>query len=575
MLDRRAGHGRRHFSAPCVLIACFLSGCVVEPVGEPLDEAAPAGATSGTAGALGLTELKVSTGVLEPALNDVAVSYLVEVPFALRFIALTPVATEGAHVLVNGNAVASGTSWTVGPLAAVETPIAIVVGDADGDRRAYTLRVRRADFGEARIEATREGALFGSAVAISADGSTLAIGARGEAAVARAGSGDADASEDGAVYVFVRIGDAWTEQARFLARHVGANDQFGASVALSADGDLLVAGAPGESEDPTPSTESGAGAAYVFTRERAVWAQEARLEAPERHSGAAFGGNVALSADGAILAIGAAREPYAGVPYAGTVHVFARAPGDWTHTARVAAPVPRAYTWFGASVTLSADGRTLAVGAWGDSSDAMGRLGVGTELSFAGAVHVFERAGESWLDQATLKAANAGEDDQFGHSVALSSDGQTLAVGAQGEASRSSDARDDGAPFAGAAYVFHRAGLIWEQVAYAKASEPSTQDFFGYSVALSGDGATLAVGASMQAVGSHGTEDDRGIEVMPEAGVVHLFTRDAVAWSRQAVLEAGDASTGSLFGSSVAVAAATGALAVGAQDAGAVYVYGL
>src|SRR5699024_5968785 len=93
---------------------------------------------------------------------------------------------------------------------------------------------------------------------------------------------------------------------------------------------------------------------------------------------------------------------------------------------------------FGASVALSRDGNTLAVGAYGEDSKATGIDGDQGDdsASSAGAVYVFVRdEGGTWTQEAYIKASNPDAHDRFGTSVALSRDGNTLAVGAKGEAS--------------------------------------------------------------------------------------------------------------------------------------------
>src|SRR5690606_11498132 len=122
----------------------------------------------------------------------------------------------------------------------------------------------------------------------------------------------------------------------------------------------------------------------------------------------------------------------------------------------------------------------------------------------SGAVYVFVRADDSWSQQAYIKASNTDESDGFGSSVALSTDGSTLAVGAIDEASNATGTSGAGqdnndASSAGAVYVFVRSGSGWSQQAYLKASNTDVGDNFGVSMALSGDGRTLAVGAMYEA----------------------------------------------------------------------------
>jgi len=92
-----------------------------------------------------------------------------------------------------------------------------------------------------------EGDQFGAAVALSADGTTMAIGATGEGSASRGVNGDQkndDADDSGAVYVYVRNNKGeWTPQAFLKASNADSLDQFGTNLAISADGNTLVVGA--------------------------------------------------------------------------------------------------------------------------------------------------------------------------------------------------------------------------------------------------------------------------------------------------------------------------------------------
>jgi len=149
---------------------------------------------------------------------------------------------------------------------------------------------------------------------------------------------------------------------------------------------------------------------------------------------------------------------------------------------------------------------TLAVGAARESSNATGINGdQDNNLAYeAGAVYVFRFDGTIWSQQTYIKASNteAGHTfgDYFGENIALSDDGATLAVGAHGEDSNATgidgDQSDNSAGWSGAAYVFRFDGEDWSQQAYVKASNGGGH--FGGSMALSDDGATLAVGAVLE-----------------------------------------------------------------------------
>ncbi len=212
-----------------------------------------------------------------------------------------------------------------------------------------------------------------------------------------------------------------------------------------------------------------------------------------------FSQSVALSGD--TLAVGARGEDSTaqdvggnqndnGATYSGAVYVFRRTGTTWLQEAYLKASNSGVDDWFGCSVALSSD--TLAIGAYGEASAAQGVAGNQDDDSAyaSGAVYVFRGSGSAWLHEAYLKASNTGASDQFGVSVALS--GDTLAVGAIGEDSADGDQADNSASNSGAVYMFRRAGTSWQQEVYLKASSTGADDYFGFSVALSGD--TLAVG---------------------------------------------------------------------------------
>jgi len=227
---------------------------------------------------------------------------------------------------------------------------------------------------------------------------------------------------------------------------------------------------------------------------------------------------------------------------------------------------------FGVSVAVSGDGNTLAVGAAGEASNAIGIGGNDNDFQpNAGAVYVFTRSGGNWRQQAYVKASNTQGGDRFGISVALSGDGNTLAVGAYFEDSAATGINDttgqadNSAIDAGAVYVFTRIGGNWTQQAYVKASNTGAGDLFGESVALSGDGNTLAVGARFEdsnATGINNVETDNSL---PNAGAAYVFTRSMGTWIQQAYVKASNTGAGDLFGVTVALSSDSNTLAVGAM----------
>ncbi len=379
-----------------------------------------------------------------------------------------------------------------------------------------------------------------------------------------------------------------TQLAYIKASNTGEFDNFGYSVALSADGSTLAVGAPSEASaatgdggDQADNSAGSSGAVYVFARRGTSWFQEAYVKASNTGVFDFFGGSLALSADGSTLAAGAYAEDSAAsgiggdqandsAPDAGAAYVFTRSGTRWSQQAYVKASNTEGGESFGASLALSSDGSTLAVGAFGENSAATGVGGDQADDSapWAGAVYVLTRSGTAWSQQAYVKASNTDASDGFGFSVALSASGSTLAVGALWESSAATgiggDQADDSAWWAGAVYVFARSGAAWSQEAYVKASNTDAFDEFGVSVALSGDGSTLAVSAPWEASAATGMNGDQTDDSAGFAGAVYLFARGGAGWCPEAYAKASNAEANDYFGNSLALSANGSILAVGA-----------
>jgi hypothetical protein len=335
--------------------------------------------------------------------------------------------------------------------------------------------------------------------------------------------------------------------------------------------------------------ESGASSTYtvVVTVPGAagVTAQQAYVKASSSGAGDSLGASVALSADGSTLAVGAPGESSNATGIngnqasnsamdSGAVYVFARAGTTWVQEAYVKASNTEAGDYFGARVALSADGNTLAVGARGEDSNATGVNGnqADTSADSAGAVYVFGRMGTTWTQQAYVKASNTRRQLYFGGSVALNADGNTLAVGATADNSNATGINgnqvDTSAPGAGAVFVFVRTGTTWTQQAYVKASNTGASDLFGESVALSGDGNSLAVGAEQEQSNATGVNGSQSNNSVRRAGAVYVFTRAGTTWSQQAYVKAFNTAPDAGFGGSVALSADGSTLAVAARYEG-------
>jgi hypothetical protein len=257
-----------------------------------------------------------------------------------------------------------------------------------------------------------------------------------------------------------------------------------------------------------------------------------------------FGISLAVSGTGNVMAVGARDWEGANTDQGG-VHIYDRSGMTWVQRGSVlTASDAAASDGFGAAVALSANGLVLVVGAPYWEGGASGQ----------GAVYTFDWSGSAWVSRGSPKtASDAAAGDEFGSAVALSDDGTVLAVGAPMWENTGTNR--------GGVYIFDwDAGLsAWVQRGpIVQASDAADNDRFGTSVALSGDGAVLAVGAT----GWEGTNESQG--------GVYVYDDSGGVWTQRGAVmydTAGQVADG--FGSSVALSAAGTRLAVGAIDYGA------
>lgn len=343
--------------------------------------------------------------------------------------------------------------------------------------------------------------------------------------------------------------DPIAQQAYLKAGNNGGptSDGFGTSVAAS--GDTVVIGASGEDSGSAgvnsipDDSAAGSGAAYVFVRSGSIWSQQAYLKASNTGAGDGFGAAVSISGDtivvGALLE-GSSTTGVNGIPNesaqaAGAAYVFMRSSGSWSQQAYLKASNSGAGDRFGSSVSVSDD--TIAIGAPYEDSGTRGINSVPDEtIPESGAAYIFVRGVSGWNQQAYIKALNPGGSDQFGSAVCMS--GESLIVGAyweDGSSKTINGASDEGAANSGAAYVFSRNGPAWTQQAYLKASNSGANDWFGYSVSLSGD--TAVVGAHQERSTSTGINSVPNDNHWSDPGAAYVFVRNGTIWSQQAYIK--------------------------------------
>ncbi len=349
-------------------------------------------------------------------------------------------------------------------------------------------------------------------------GASVALSADGNTALV---GGNTDHGANGAAWVFTRSGGTWSQQGPKLTGG-GTAAGFGSSVALSADGNTALIGA---------SFDGTSGSAWVFTRSGSTWTpQGGALTGAGATSGAGFGSSVALSSNGSTALVGA---PFDGSGNAGAAWAFTRNNGTWAPLGSALTGDPAA--GFGASVALSQDGVTALIGG---SSDASGK----------GAAWVFTSNGSAFAQQARLTAAaDEAGNGAFGSSVALSADGNTALIGGP-----SDNINQLGQ---GAAWVFTRLNSIWGEQAKFTGSDAGMSSNFGSGVALSSDGNLALVGGQADGGGT---------------GAAWTFARSGSTWAQQGSKLTGQGENlAGRFGHSVALAADGQTAMIGGNNDGA------
>ncbi len=422
---------------------------------------------------------------------------------------------------------------------------------------------------------------FGSSVALSNDGLTLAVGSNSEDSNATGINGNQfsnTALSSGAVYIFKNTGGVWAQEAYIKSSNSEASDGFGVSVGLSENGNTLVVGAYNEASNATgvngnetDNSIVGAGAAYVFERAGATWSQTTYLKASNTETTDNFGFIVEISGNANTIGVVSRNEDSSatgingnqgdnGALNSGAVYVFTRSGGTWVQQAYIKQSNTDANDSFGRDISINYDGSVLAVGATSESSNATGVNGNqadNSEIS-SGAVYLFKRVGAIWSQQAYLKSNNSDSGDLFGWSVDLSGIGDILAVGAIYEDSDTSGVNSipTNTPVTyGAVYVFQNNAGTWGQDFYIKPNYVGGSDGFGYVVRLNEDATSLVVGASSEDSKATGINGDTADDTSNASGCFYKFDFGAATWMQTWYAKASNTDNGDFFGRTLAISA--------------------
>lgn len=331
------------------------------------------------------------------------------------------------------------------------------------------------------IDGEKNGEQLGTSVSLSADGSTLAIGATHSHNGNRYYSGD--------VRIYKNISGNWSQIGSDI-EGAANDDKSGRSVSLSADGSIVAIGSQNGNNDT--------GHVRVYKNMSGTWSQIGSDINGNRSYGW-FGNSVSLSADGNILAIGAPAN-YGSAFQSGHVRIYKNISGIWSQIG-VGIDGEAAEDWFGYSVSLSSDGNIVAIGAPFNDSNGIR----------SGHVCIYKNVSGTWSKiGSNIDGEAAG--DQLGRSVSLSADGSTVAVGAPYNNNGNSDD-------SGHVRVYKNISGNWSQIGSNIDGEAADDDS-GWSVSLSADGNTVAIGAPRNYGSTH------------ESGHVRIYKNMSGNWSQ-------------------------------------------
>ena len=408
---------------------------------------------------------------------------------------------------------------------------------------------------------------FGRQVAISADGSTLAVTAEGESSNATGVNGNQannSAPQSGAVYVYRRNGRSWAQEAYLKAPVVQAGGRFGGgspyrhrTLALSANGSLLLVGAPAS----TVTGFGNAGRAYLFDRDAANnWSVELELGPPVAAANDYFGYSVDLSSDGRTIKVDSLLPNHSSGEPEGRTHLWTFAGDSWTYQ--------RALQFSGdlcRSSRLSADGLTLVRyclptlegtgmarvttmkrqpdGSWRFAPDLGVPWNVGPAkmaITYSGSwlavdegssIGMFQWNGTRWaVDVHILPWSVSDGPGEGGWAEALefSRHGEFLAIGDPSARIFGAGVSDPtiGSDWDGAVVIYKHAPESipqWFSFKTVKATNPDRDDSFGTSVAFGSQGWYLAIGAPREDGAARGVDGDQTSEAAPDSGAVYLY----------------------------------------------------
>ena len=343
--------------------------------------------------------------------------------------------------------------------------------------------------------------LFGHSIASNYDHTTVAVSAP---------SGNINTSTGiGLVYIFT--GNNLSQSHILSGDDTLAGDNFGYSLSMNEDGNILVVGAPNKTVTTGINTLNNAGMVYIFNKNGSNWIQSTKISGSNCNSGDRFGHSLELSKDGLVLVVGAPNKnigsgisTYTG---AGLSYVFSNQSNDWVEIIKISGKDSKANDAFGSSVSLSRNGYVIGIGATGVDIGSSSNLGSiylfsGTEFS------------SNWQQNIKLTGNNSLTEDKFGYTIKVSSDGNIIFASSINNST-------------GAGHVYVFTGDMYNQFNYKqkqrlRSSDLISGDNFGYSLSCNDNASLLAISSPFSSYPN-----------LNNAGSVYIFTGNNFNWTEK------------------------------------------
>jgi hypothetical protein len=307
-------------------------------------------------------------------------------------------------------------------------------------------------------------------------------------------------THQGSAYIFIKSGSGWVEQAKLVAADGAIDDFFGISVAIS--GDYVIVGS---SNDATGSI-LGHGSAYIFIRNGVSWTQQAKLVASDGAAFDYFGTSVDIENEYAI--IGAQGDDIGSNVTQGSAYIYLRSGTAWSFQSKLTAIDGAADDNFGNSVSIS--GASVLIGANTDN------IGSNTDQ---GSAYVFTRTGSTWTQQAKVLASDGDVQHRFGSAVSI--EGDYAVVGSPNEGYSPTQAK-------GSAYIYFRTGSTWSQQAKVTPTNPSSLEYFGTAVCISGEKVII---------GAYADESFPSCDDPVRIGLAYIYQKQNNIWTLYSTVE--------------------------------------